>query len=123
MKTTIQTRCACGAVFPQLPAGGGASGYAVLPSGERICYPCADKRQIEELKDRSKPFFAYVGEGSITTWTGGVLMRITESRSCRLTASPLPMIGSVLCPSTPWTFMVATGLGVAPKAWPLNFVR
>lgn len=62
-----------------------ASGYAVLPNRKKICYPCADKRQIEDLKDRSKPFCAYVGKGIISTWTGGKLMTITQSRSCLLT--------------------------------------
>lgn len=63
--------CACGATFPVHPAGYcGGTGYALKPNGERICYPCSDKQQIEELKDRSKPFVAYVGKGdAITTWT------------------------------------------------------
>lgn len=87
MKTIETTLCACGASFPIHPAGySGGSGYAVLPNGERICYACADKRQVEELKDRSKPFCAYVGrDNSITTWTGGKLMTITRAWPCQLT--------------------------------------
>lgn len=87
LKDNQNTVCACGAVFPVHGDGYcGASGYAVLPSGERICYACADKREIEELKDRSKPFVAYVGKGNtITTWTGGKLMTITRAWPCKLT--------------------------------------
>lgn len=88
MTTTLEnTRCACGATFPVHPPGfTGASGYAITPSGKRICYACADKAQIEELKDRSKPIVAYVGkDDAITTWTGGKLMRITRARPCKFT--------------------------------------
>jgi len=82
-----KTNCSlCGAAFPVHPPGySGASGYAVIPGNRRICYPCADKRQIEALKDRSKPFVGYVGKGVITTWTGGKLMTITRSTACELT--------------------------------------
>jgi len=84
---TKQTNCSqCGAEFPVNPPGySGASGYAILPNKRRICYACADKRQIEALKDRSRPFVAYVGKGTITTWTGGKLMTITRSVPCQLT--------------------------------------
>ena len=83
---TRPAHCAeCNAVFPQTPAGGGAAGYAVAPDGRHICYACADVREIAQLKDRSKPFYAYVGKGIITTWTGGKLMTITASRPCALT--------------------------------------
>lgn len=88
MQTANQTHCACGAAFPIHPIGYcGGSGYAITRDSVKICYSCADKAQIEELKDRSKPFGAYVsGDGrAITSWTGGHLMRITRSRSCRLT--------------------------------------
>lgn len=68
-------------------------GYAVLPDGRKICYDCATKRQIEDLKDRSKPFCAYVSLVSkdswlgykITTWTGGELMRVMSAKPCKLT--------------------------------------
>ena len=87
MNDKQNTTCAdCGASFPQHPPGHcGRIGYATLPDGNRICYPCADKRQIEELKDRSKPFVAYVGKGILTSWTGGKLMAITSARPCCLT--------------------------------------
>jgi len=75
----------CHLPLPVNPPGHcGGTGYAEF-EGKRICYPCADKRQIEHLKDRSKPFGAYVGKGVITTWTGGKLMTITRSVSCKLT--------------------------------------
>lgn len=74
----------CRTVHPILTSGG--TGYATLPNEDKVCYPCADKREIEELKDRSKPFCAYVGKGnSITTWTGGKLMTITRAWPCTLT--------------------------------------
>lgn len=38
----------------------GGTGYAGLPDGNRVCYSCADKRQVEDLKDRSKPFVAAI---------------------------------------------------------------
>src|SRR5688500_16004336 len=77
----------CQTAFPPVPASGGASGYARTREGLHLCYACADAQQREELKDRSKPFFAYVSSDgkNITTWTGGVLMRITQSWPCKLT--------------------------------------
>lgn len=43
--------------------------------------------QREELKDRSKSFDAYVSSDgrSITTWTGGKLMDVTQSWPCQIT--------------------------------------
>jgi hypothetical protein len=67
------THCACGNAFPVHPVGYcGGSGYAA---------------QREELRDRSKPFFAYLsGDGRhVTSWTGGELMRVTQSWPCELT--------------------------------------
>jgi len=79
--------CPCGHVFIYPPADCGASGYAVIPDGTRICYACAEKREIDGLKDRSKPFVAYVAMDGIhiTTWTGGKLMKIVSARKCKLT--------------------------------------
>lgn len=66
--------------------GSCATGYCAITAHCRICYACADLRQIESLKDRSKPFLAYVGkDNSITTWTGGKLMTITRAWPCSLT--------------------------------------
>lgn len=77
--------CDCGKAIDAPNSCG--TGYAVLPDGKPVCYSCADKRQREELKDRSGPFTAYLsGDGQrITTWTGGELMRITSSRPCKPT--------------------------------------
>lgn len=61
----------------------GGTGYAVCDNGAHlVCYACADKREREELKDTSRPFTSYVSSDGtkITTWTGGELMRITQSR-------------------------------------------
>lgn len=84
----LPTNCAiCSAPFPIHPKGYcGGSGYAIAPDNRKICHPCADKEQIESLKDRSKPVVAYVGKGDvITTWTGGKLMTITRAWPCQLT--------------------------------------
>lgn len=91
MKTATQpntqTHCPCGAAFPIHPTGYcGAAGYAIVTDGSKICYACADKAQIGELKTR-QPFVAYVSSDgqSITTWTGGKLMTVTRSTPCALT--------------------------------------
>ncbi len=84
--TTPQLCADCKAPIVK-PADSGGTGYAVLPDGAQICYPCADSRQRIELLDRSRPFVAYVsGDGTkITSWTGGHLMRVTTSHAIRLT--------------------------------------
>jgi hypothetical protein len=75
----------CGKTFPVQTSGG--TGYARTADGKTICYACADIRERAELKDRSKPFCAYLSSDGqrVTTWTGGELMRVTYSRPCRLT--------------------------------------
>lgn len=82
-------RCSdCKQVLPVQTEGG--TGYARMhDSDSLVCYSCADKRQTAELKDRSKPFVAYISSDGlrITTWTCGMLMRITKTRSCPLTRS------------------------------------
>ena len=89
-KTTEETLVICAdcqvTIPPPLPHATG-TGYAVLPDEKNICYSCADSRQRNELLDRSRPFMAYVsGDGKrITSWTGGHLMKITESWQIPLT--------------------------------------
>lgn len=65
----------------------GAAGYAYFSEyGDKpICYVCANKIEVEHLKDRSKPYVGYLGDGVVTTWTGGELMKITMIRGCTLT--------------------------------------
>ena len=63
----------------------GGTGYACTKEGAIICYACADKRQVEDLKDRSKPFVGYLTFATVTTWTGGLLMRVIRSAPCKLT--------------------------------------
>ncbi len=60
------------------------TGHAVTPDNQRICYACVDARQREDLKDRSRPFQAYLSGPddtrlSVTTWTGGKLMSVTRA--------------------------------------------
>jgi hypothetical protein len=80
----------CGHTLPEKytqPGHTGGTGYATTQEGKRICYACATAQQVEQLKDRSRPFVAYVGEGgkTITDWTGGHLMNVVERRPCKLT--------------------------------------
>lgn len=83
MKTNICSDCK--QIITAAPGSLG-TGYADFDDGSRVCYPCADKRQVADLKDRSKPFSAYVGENNtVTTWTGGKLMTITRAWPCQLT--------------------------------------
>ena len=70
------------------PSGCG-TGYACLTGkddGKRVCYRCADARQVADLKDRSAPFCAYLSSDgkSVTTWIGGKLMRVDGSKPCAL---------------------------------------
>lgn len=89
VQTTFRTSCTFCADCETLcrPQGCG-TGYAVLPNdgGKRVCYRCADARQVEDLKDRSAPFCAYLSSDgkSVTTWTGGRLMRVDGSKPCAL---------------------------------------
>ncbi len=66
----------------------GAAGYATMRDGRRICYAHADQSEREAIAaagGRGERFTAYVsGDGrAITTWTGGVLARVTEHGSSR----------------------------------------
>ena len=62
------------------------TGTAHLPDEREVCYACADEMRREEMKDRTRPFTAYVsGDGlSITSWSGGNLMRVIQSWPCKL---------------------------------------
>ena len=75
-------KLSCGHVATPQPAGSGGTGYARLPSGKRICYDCADKRQQEEMRTKND-FMAYVsGDGKhITSWSGGTLGTVTSMKS------------------------------------------
>lgn len=57
----------------------GGTGYAILRPAEDglVCYPCATRRELADLR-RADTVTAYVsGDGkSITNWPGGQLMRI-----------------------------------------------
>jgi len=75
----------CGKTFPVQTSGG--TGYARTADGKTICYGCADIRERAELKDRTRPFCAYVSSDgkAVTTWTGGRLGDVISSRPCALT--------------------------------------
>ncbi|GAA2628105.1 hypothetical protein GCM10010411_76730 [Actinomadura fulvescens] len=73
--------CDCGHPPEPVPPGGGATGYATWsPTGETLCYPCADQRQREELRTAQRAV-VYLSDGQmhVTTWTGGLLGRVTRS--------------------------------------------
>ncbi len=85
----METNCSrCNAPFPTLQAGiCGGAGYATLPNGRKICYPCADAIARDEIKPHDKQFYGYVSSDgkSITTWSGGKLGTVIASRPCKLT--------------------------------------
>lgn len=59
-------------------SNGIAAGYACIGADDRkICYACADDMQRKEVETAPK-VYAYVASdgGTITTWTGGILMRV-----------------------------------------------
>lgn len=82
----------CGAEIPARAPDACTPGYGCAPGvivgntrdGQPIeqrpavCRACCHARDLEQLRDTSKPFFAYVsGDGkSITNWPGAALMRI-----------------------------------------------
>lgn len=71
----------CGQPFPTFELGYcGGSGYADFPDGKRVCYPCADIRQRNELATADH-YFGYLSNDGrqITTWTGGDLLNVTSS--------------------------------------------
>lgn len=76
--------CDCGAVR-MFPVNSGITGYARVDGNQLCCYDCCDKRQREDMRDRSKPFYAYLSSGrEVTTWTGGKLGTVysySQSRS------------------------------------------
>lgn len=60
-------------------------GYAVTPDGRKICPACADSEQAAEMSRTpiGGRFFAYLSSDgrNVTTWTGGVLGRVTRTTS------------------------------------------
>jgi len=61
------------------PVGTGYGYTSNAEDAKTICYECLDKLQIEDLKDRSRPFVGYLSQNQITSWTGGELMRVVSS--------------------------------------------
>ncbi len=59
-----------------VPSGCG-TGYAELPSGLRVCYPCADNRERENI-GRGLPFFGYLQGSHIVTWSGGLMFYVKQ---------------------------------------------
>ena len=79
-----KTNCAlCGKAFPIHPPGYcGGAGYAKTADGKLICYACADAQQIDDMRDRSSGFCAYLSSDckTVTTWTGGKLGDVVSSQ-------------------------------------------
>lgn len=71
----------CGAEFPKPPPGGGASGYAILPNGGRICYACSNMLEVGAMA-RAERYTAYLSSDGtrITDWPGGVLATVITTR-------------------------------------------
>ncbi len=54
-------------------------GYAILPSGVRVCPPCADVLQRVEMAESDR-FTAYTSTDgrAVASWTGGELARVVS---------------------------------------------
>ena len=52
------------------------TGTAQLPDNRVVCYSCADTWQREQMRT-SDLTSAYLTDASVTTWTGGLLARVT----------------------------------------------
>lgn len=74
----------CQTVRPAQTSGG--TGYATIPNenNKKVCYSCADKRQLADLST-SQEFVAHLsGDGKrLTTWSGGSLARVVEERELK----------------------------------------
>lgn len=95
----------CGATLPE-PANGIGTGYGcgksepvefhadapTLKPGESlerspaICHACCHANDVEQLRDRSRPFGAYVSSDgkSISNWPGGKLGEVVTGVPCAL---------------------------------------
>lgn len=61
------------------------TGYAVDGAGRTLCYACADDRHRAELLTEHETGGYLSGDGkTITTWTGGVLMHVTSTKTARV---------------------------------------
>lgn len=77
----MNTNCAtCGKEC--VPQGSG-TGYGTDAEGKNHCYACCDARQRAEIDTESR-FIAYLDSRGerITTWTGGVLLSVVDSKPC-----------------------------------------
>ena len=79
MEKTLCAKCGRECV-----SNGFSAGYATLRDDSRVCYDCADGIQLEEM-DSATVFSAYVSMDGrmVTTWTGGTLAMVRQSRSLR----------------------------------------
>lgn len=62
------------------------TGTAHTRDGREICWTCADREQVEAMRDRSKPTGGYLSSDgrTVTTWTGGYLGTVVRSTPVRL---------------------------------------
>lgn len=65
----------CWRIFPLDPKSPGARGYGIDAGGGMHCYSCCHLRDISQLKDRTKPFGAYLSSDgkTVSTWPGDAL--------------------------------------------------
>ena len=56
----------------------GGTGYGVDNEGRLHCYECCAKNDREQMKDQSRPFFAYLsGDGkTVSNWPGSPLGKV-----------------------------------------------
>lgn len=84
--TPTATACDCGHTAT---AEGIGTGYATMPDGRTLCYPCADDSERATMHARGaagEPMTAYLSGDAltVTTWSGGHLAAVqahTVSRS------------------------------------------
>lgn len=89
----------CGAALPEKKPDAITSGYGCgagvhvgdsregdhIEQSPAVCYACCHKHDVDQLRDTSRPFFAYVAcDGkSITNWPGYPLARVVEEWESR----------------------------------------
>ncbi len=84
MEITNERTLSCG--HTPSPHSEHTTGTAHTHDGREICWACADREQVEGLRDRTKPAGGYLSSDgkTVTTWTGGKLGTVTSSTTIHL---------------------------------------
>lgn len=75
----------CWQSFPTDRNAPGGTGYGIDQSGGMHCYSCCHVRDVAQLRDTSKPFFAYLSSDgrAVSNWPGAELGRVHSLGSSR----------------------------------------